>query len=101
LTLFTRLRYFVAHPNPRVSGDTVPRKANKPIDFEKALKELESLVETMEKGELSLEDSLKSFERGVELTRQCQQALSAAEQKVKILLARDADAEPVPFDRED
>ena len=55
------------------------------IDFEKALAELEQLVETMEKGELTLEESLKHFERGVTLTRACQQALADAEQKVRIL----------------
>lgn len=61
----------------------------KPIDFEKALDELESLVERMEQGESSLEDSLKDFERGIELTRQCQAALAEAEQKVQILLKKD------------
>ena len=55
------------------------------IDFEKALAELEQLVETMEKGDLTLEESLKQFERGVTLTRACQQALAEAEQKVRIL----------------
>ena len=55
------------------------------IDFEKALAELEQLVETMEKGDLTLEESLKHFERGVTLTRACQQALADAEQKVRIL----------------
>jgi len=56
------------------------------FDFEKALKELESLVERMEAGDMSLEESLKYFERGIALTRSCQQALSEAEQKVQILL---------------
>ena len=55
------------------------------IDFEKALAELEQLVETMEKGELTLEESLQHFERGITLTRACQQALADAEQKVRIL----------------
>lgn len=55
------------------------------LDFESALKELESLVTTMEKGELSLEDSLKSFERGVALSRQCRDILHKAEQRVAIL----------------
>jgi len=60
-----------------------------PVDFEQALKELEALVERMEQGDLTLEDSLKSFERGISLTRRCQQALQDAEQKVEILTARD------------
>lgn len=61
-------------------------KKNSEFDFEKALKELESLVERMEAGDMSLEDSLKYFERGVALTRSCQKALTEAEQKVQILL---------------
>jgi len=69
--------------------------------FEEALNELEALVDAMEKGELPLEDSLHSFERGVQLTRACQQALKEAEQKVRILSQRDLDAEPDPFDRDD
>lgn len=56
------------------------------FDFEKALNELEQLVEKMEEGDLSLEESLKQFERGIALTRACQQALQSAEQKVQILL---------------
>lgn len=61
-------------------------KKNDNFDFEKALKELEQLVEKMEQGDLSLEESLKQFERGIALTRACQEALSKAEQKVQILL---------------
>ena len=63
------------------------RKPTK-LDFESALRELETLVERMEKGELSLEDSLKDFERGIALVRSCQAALSEAEQKVQILLEK-------------
>lgn len=62
----------------------MPRKQKTPA-FEEALKELESLVETLEQGDQSLEESLKSFERGVSLTRLCQEALKEAEQKVQIL----------------
>lgn len=58
----------------------------KEFDFEKALAELEQLVEKMEQGNLSLETSLKLFEKGVSLTRDCQKALVDAEQKVQILL---------------
>lgn len=61
-------------------------KKEEKFDFEKALAELEKLVETMETGDMSLEDSLKQFERGVALTRSCQKALADAEQKVQILL---------------
>jgi exodeoxyribonuclease VII small subunit len=69
--------------------------------FEDALTELESLVDTLEKGELSLEDSLKTFERGVKLTRTCQEALKEAEQKVRMLSQPDEDSDLEPYDRED
>lgn len=62
-----------------------PKKFAKSLDFESSIAELEQLVETMEQGEVSLEDSLKHFERGIELTRICQKALREAEQKVQIL----------------
>lgn len=55
------------------------------LAFEEALDELEALVHKMESGELSLEDSLAAFERGVKLTRHCQAALKSAELKVKVL----------------
>ncbi|MCB1667251.1 MAG: exodeoxyribonuclease VII small subunit [Porticoccaceae bacterium] len=57
----------------------------KPIDFEKSLNELEALVEDMEQGNLNLEESLKAFEKGIKITRDCQQALTEAEQKVELL----------------
>ena len=66
----------------------VPRKSSA-IDFERSLQELEALVEKMETGNLSLEESLKYFERGIGLTRLCQKALAEAEQKVKILLEKE------------
>ncbi|PKM21956.1 MAG: exodeoxyribonuclease VII small subunit [Gammaproteobacteria bacterium HGW-Gammaproteobacteria-14] len=74
------------------------RKPNS-ANLEQSLDTLETLVERMESGELSLEESLKAFEEGVKLTRECQQALRAAEQKVKILLS--ADDEPTPFTTSD
>jgi len=57
-------------------------------DFETAMRELEELVERLEQGDLSLEESLAAFERGVTLTRACQTALKEAEQKVEILLKK-------------
>lgn len=56
------------------------------VDFEQSLGDLQKLVERLESGELSLEDSLTAFEQGVALTRDCQQALSQAEQKVQLLV---------------
>lgn len=58
------------------------------FDFERALAELETLVESLERGDLPLEEALRTFERGVELTRLCQTSLKAAQQKVEILLRR-------------
>ena len=65
---------------------THPYMVKKAVRFEESLAELEQLVERMEQGNLALEDSLKLFERGVQLTRSCQKALKEAEQKVQILL---------------
>lgn len=69
-----------------------------PIDFEQALHDLEALVERMEQGESSLEQSLQDFEQGIALTRRCQQALQQAEQKVSILMSKDAEAPLQAFD---
>lgn len=63
----------------------MPRKKAAGFDFEKSLAKLNELVEKMEQGDLSLEKSLQNFEEGVSLIRECQKALAAAEQKVKIL----------------
>lgn len=67
-------------------------------DFEHSLAELQALVERLESGELSLEDSLTAFEQGIGLTRECQAALAQAEQKVQILLERDGELQPTPFE---
>ncbi|HHJ14236.1 MAG TPA: exodeoxyribonuclease VII small subunit [Gammaproteobacteria bacterium] len=77
------------------------KRSTKTPDFEAALAELEALVERMEQGDLSLDESLKQFERGVELTRACQTALKEAEQKVQILLEKNGGEILEPFDRDD
>ena len=76
------------------------------VKFEAALEELEQLVERMETGELSLEESLKAFERGVVLTRDCQKALKDAELRVQALTETDAglsleDVDPDEFEPDD
>lgn len=68
------------------------------FEFEPALAELEKLVITMESGELSLEQSLAAFEQGVKLTRQCQQTLAQAEQRVQMLVEQNGQSQAVPFD---
>ena len=66
-------------------GSVKLTESNKTIDFEKKLNALEKIVNDMEKGSLSLEDSLKFFEDGIKITRECQQALKDAELKVETL----------------
>jgi exodeoxyribonuclease VII small subunit len=73
-------------------------------DFERSLAELEAIVEKLEQGDLSLDESLQHFERGVQLTRACQSALKQAEQKVEILLRRSGapeQFEDAAFDTDD
>ena len=72
------------------------KESTKKKDFEQQLSELETLVEHMENGDISLEDSLKSFEQGIKLARSCQKSLQEAELKVKILLS-DENSELVDF----
>jgi exodeoxyribonuclease VII small subunit len=67
-------------------------------EFEKALAELESLVDKLESGELSLDESLARFKRGVELTRQCQAVLDRAQQSVEQLLDPDDEDSASAFD---
>jgi len=72
----------------------------KAVDFEQALQDLEGLVATMEQGDLSLEESLKAFEAGIKLTRDCQAQLSEAEQKVQLLLEEQGQLQAAPFSDE-
>ena len=61
-------------------------KEDKKIDFESSLKELESIVEKLEDEDINLEDSVKSFEKGISLVKECQKQLHNAELKIKKLL---------------
>ena len=70
-------------------------------NFEAALAELEKIVEKMESGEQSLEESLKSFQRGIELTRACQQGLREAEQRVEKLIQKNGELATEPLENED
>ena len=71
------------------------------MDFEQALNELEGLVEKMEKGELSLEQAMADFQRGIELSRACQKSLRTAEQKVQLLIEQGKNEQLVPFDTDE
>ena len=77
------------------------QKKETAFNFEKKLEELEKLVASMEEGKLSLEDSLRAFEKGVKLTRDCQAALKKAEQKVQILINENGDTEDLKFEDEE
>lgn len=81
---------------------TTPATVKTPpiADFEHSLDELEQLVTRMEGGELSLDESLTSFERGIGLYRHCQQALEQAELRVRLLLDPDAPDTAEPFEPE-
>ncbi|MFK5915687.1 MAG: exodeoxyribonuclease VII small subunit [Woeseiaceae bacterium] len=70
------------------------------LDFETAMSDLESLVERMEEGEQSLEDSLKDFELGIALTRHCQKSLQETEQKIQQLIEKNGQDELVDFNEE-
>jgi exodeoxyribonuclease VII small subunit len=77
--------------------DTLPAEPS----FEQALAELEAIVDQLERGDLSLQESLGAFERGVALTAVCQRALTEAEQRVEILTGKGPDARLEPFDGAD
>ena len=62
---------------------------NSKFDFNKGLSELEEIIGKMESGDLSLEESLKYFEKGIKLHRQCHSALSSAEQRISVLSEED------------
>ena len=76
------------------------KKADGELDLEGALEKLELLVESLEQGDLSLEESLKAFEAGIKLTRQCQETLAAAEQKVQLLIEQNGVLKSEPFDND-
>ena len=67
------------------------QKKSTKMDFEKSLENLDQVVAQLESGELSLEESLKLFEQGIKLTRQCQQALQKAEEKITILTQQNSE----------
>ena len=75
-------------------------KKTESLDFEASMLELESLVERMEEGDQSLEESLKDFERGIALTRNCQKSLQETEQKIQQLIEKNGQDILVDFDDE-
>ncbi|GLQ92154.1 exodeoxyribonuclease VII small subunit [Dyella acidisoli] len=84
----------MAKPTP------APAETTPVADFEHSLDELEQLVARMEGGDMSLDESLSAFERGIGLYRHCQQALDQAELRVRLLLDPDAPDTAEPFEPE-
>lgn len=76
--------------NSDAEETSTKQDATELADFETSLDELETLVEQMESGDLTLEESLQAFERGVALTRSCQNALKSAELRVQKLTSSGA-----------
>ncbi len=70
-------------------AQTSNRSTKKPIKFEQALEQLEQLIEQIETGQISLEDALKHYEKGMTLVKQCRQILAAAEKKIAELTLDD------------
>ena len=86
--------------SPEPAGENPAETPSSSPDFERSLAELEAIVDKLEAGDLSLDESLKQFERGVQLTRVCQTALKQAEHKVEILMRKSGtnDFEAAPFE---
>lgn len=82
----------------QASKNVMNEKSKKDVGFEQALSDLEALVEQLESGELSLDQSLKQFKRGVELTRHCQGILDQAQQVVEQLVEPDDESSAIPFE---
>ncbi|MGH8213855.1 MAG: exodeoxyribonuclease VII small subunit [Rhodanobacteraceae bacterium] len=80
--------------------ESKPESAPTVARFEQSLDELEKLVARLEGGELSLDESLRSFERGIALFRECQSALEQAELRVKLLLDPNDPESAQPFEDE-
>lgn len=75
-------------------------KKSENLSFEQSISELEQIVEHLEQGDISLDDALKQFERGIKLVRQSQTKLEQAQQKVSILLEEDAPLQPLTTEAE-
>lgn len=97
----TRMPQSHTLPAFRLPAESTMAKKKTAPDFEQSLQTLEALVERMESGELTLEKSLEAFEQGIRLTKECQQALREAEQKVQILMSQNGNDSLQPFHDED
>lgn len=93
-------RFRVTRRAQALGGGSVARKRSTK-NFERALQEFEGLVARMEEGDLSLEESLKAYERGIQLSRACQLALDDAEQRIQVLSEQDGKLEIESFETDD
>jgi exodeoxyribonuclease VII small subunit len=75
-------------------------KNNKTTAFEDAIQQLENIVTSLETGDLSLEESLVSFEKGIKLTHDCQKQLNEAEHKIALLIGEGDDMQLIDFDQD-
>ncbi len=69
--------------------------------FEEQISELEKIVLDLEKGELSLDDSVKKFEQGIKISKECNEILEKAEKKINILINQDGEMKEEKFDTEE
>jgi exodeoxyribonuclease VII small subunit len=79
-------------------GELIVTRKNKPIDLETSLAEINTLIEQMEQGEQTLEQSLSRFERVIHLIKHCQKTIQEAEQKVNILLQKNGSETLQPYE---
>ena len=70
------------------------------MDFEEKMQELENVVSSLEKGDMNLDESLKKFEEGMNLSKQCNKILEEAEKKITILLEENGEIKEEKFDEE-
>ena len=72
----------------------------KEVKFEEAMQELENIATELEKGNLSLEESVSKFEEGMKISKQCSEIIEKAEKKISILLQKDGKLEEEDFNAE-
>ncbi len=71
--------------------------SEKKVDFEKSMEELEKIVAKLEKGDLNLDDSVKEFEKGMKISKECNNILESAEKRITILLQKEGNIEEENF----
>lgn len=87
-----------ATPDTEMPSSQDKHDKNKPVDFEKTLAKLEQIIARLEEGDLPLEESVKQFEQGMALLKDCQRTLNQAEQKVKVLIEKNRSFQTEDFE---